>query len=1328
MSQQSGSDHKERTFGDWLWATDVQQQPHDHYRWARLQRLHSVQVALDTLAHIQNVPLRIFRVNALKELPQTLCKLIKDHRGSVIELFDQSHLSDDDQKAFVALTDEPARMERELVRLRRWVLALADQSNGLATDHKNRGAPTNMALFRALLILQPHIEQAIWVVDMANPLPLHAIARMSDPWALYVLMWTWDQAMGLTTANDHTEPQKFGESILNCPGWSLWVSPTFVRPGLSESKESQPQELRMIVGPLRTHHPAHPRNHGDSCVYIKQFRALIKAWTTIGAEIGSGRKRSSQQEFWREAEEKAPTDQELTDARDARGMLSPAEAQHRANRCWKAWCQILKVRLCHAVPTSQAADLCVDPSGFSRANVETLALLVAWYCRWDVALNHPAVGALPPLAVEQHRLVLGVRRERFGETPVLTAELLHDLEGKPLESFQRAERMRGDLAKVVKLAQDAADWRWIEMPEVLLSRMRERQSVGHSTQVMAINNLLLRHSRSDVDWPGDAVEEAGQPPGGRNNHPHPADDADHLLRGFGGRVCRHLMTMARADLAFVYWLDYSQPRPRLVGAGSYMRLIQHHALRHKIASDFHEHFWKEGPPLARSAKGWLSKDMQGSQLYRVAASGRYEHKWVTPDRSADEDFLQFEEAYQSAPPLPNSAITLPLTVNGRVVGVVSVAGVAGHKQFDTRQLAPLRRSAQLLAHALYSQSQLWQMRKLNWLAANRPLEQWKDTDRAGPHGPLGVIAQTLSNIFLCPVVHIWMRSKRHEHPLVLQGCTWPALFGTQGREAARPTMPTSTAQAIERDTAVPLHHPWVDFAWQLALAQAKPTQSRSVGQHSQNESGGEHLAHSFVTAVYRHDAQRTVGYDWRSAQRGQTVLGRDWIEANDNDGRSDGDKAYVNARRRIFGPYDKEMKEGGWGLNAVMSFALADPGAAGDARLHQVGALSFHAYAETTEDVDEDLQLCTGALEPGWSAGWEPVVRHMQAYLPYVFRQVELIANPLNQMRTYFLHEGRRLLIAARNHAQRSQAEVAALTNVQGGWRKRLADATRPLAQRGPLDEAQKDQLQRALEIGLQHLEALQAHHNSTVSQTLMDEMAQLQRFLLMAADFPSLAQSLPELGLRGLSLEWVSLDEDLLSLLRTHQHRLREKGCGWGVDVPDGVKVLAAPDLLRWLLSGLCLNAAKYAARHSELNMRLVRARWTSAESDVFAQSGGEGYALVMSNTARFDPDEDQWPRLAALGSRGGAARALGDADGRDTELQGQGLGLWGARRLAPVMQLRLGCRIEPIPRPVETSDDATPSWARYHFALCFASTLVDRKNQERKSFQYDDVEEFEI
>ena len=708
---------------------------------------HAYQVAVDTIAYAHNIPFRILLVDKLTSLPKIIQSQFNEG-GSGLDLMREETST----QIFVEDLDAREKLyNKEIFDTGvAWVLTLATSNPADRPQVLPAGWET------AMLLLLPHLERAVWLTEIGNPLPAHALARMLEHWSLYVLFWCYEQ-----TKNGPTnKPNKFliDEKDVNAElAEALGIDHYVVRVGqkfsLPSSNSSLPShQCAPVIGPYWK------ANFAASEEVHKEFTNVLKQFVSNMANVKP----------WADVRDRMPDAIEMRDALQSRIDLADTEAELRSLSCRRAFVDHFL-----QVDTSTYFSDLVKLGDLNRQDWEVIAALCSWWARWaQLITNTRDANAATGYWVSVRDSTLGIQilSHRQG-SPSTDGELssIKLMAIKP-DGLKQIDELRASVAQALPGVT-------IDSPDVYLNRTRERQNASWTAQVIAVNNLMNSHGGKFVD----AADAVGSDASSETETGFEFEEANHLLRGYGGKVCHHLVSMTRADVADLYWMDYSQSVPRLVHAGGYSRLMLHRVKR----ADIHKQFAKWSLKEKNHNKNNLAAAQQGresdSQAYRVAASGvedpPKEKQTVAWSKNSAASEQQYCLAYFDGFPgqKPADSMALPLLVHGRVVGVLTLAGLT-KGQFDTRLFVPLRRVANLLALTMYQASQLWHMRKLNWLVAHESFANWRQHNEENQFNPLKKISACLTNVFLCQAVHIWLRREDSDEIYALHGYNQKEIF------------------------------------------------------------------------------------------------------------------------------------------------------------------------------------------------------------------------------------------------------------------------------------------------------------------------------------------------------------------------------------------------------------------------------------------------------------------------------------------------------------------------------------------------------------------------
>lgn len=1175
----------------------------------------ALQVCVDTIAYAFNVPLRLALRKKGQDFPATIRSLLggdiddrpirrilKNLKDGAIEGADAQALAD--VQRFEATRDA--------------ILALA---NGKGVEYIDLN---NDQWIRGMLAILPHLERQVWLTEIANPLPVHGLCRMYDPWSLFILMWTAKELFG------SDDPSSNYKSALTVEGLNVRTLTTTK----FRDREGRLVDCMPVVGPVFVGNESLDHSH----LFIERFECFNSRARWGGDASGK------------------PTTEELRDALQSRMPLPEEEIEQRAELCRRS----LELLYSIVVPSG-------FPSSVSREFWEKLATGVAWVAKSAAPLvASPEKEDIPkprPWFWQRNVAESAVQAARQGEESrwrVIDLENGYSLWAQTggAEIRLRMERTASQQAEEIGLSHAPVTGKHNDFDSLpaFFNRVRERQSAAWSSQIIAINNLLNRHDLADKSKvPSDhLIEPSEQNP-----------EAGHLLRGFGNQICRYLVSITRADVADLYWADYAQSPPRLVNVGCYARLAEHRAGAGSVESDFHKWAWKHGVDSDCPAN---LRESSPAQTYRTLVHGGEdppEGKNITPfpDKQAldmppgEGECFAYFASYPS--PRPRDGLALPLMLNGRPVGVVSLAGLS-ERQFDRRIFIPLRRAASLLATCMYHQSQLWHMRILNTFFINYQAHSWGESqrkageaDKHSPHNALETVARCLCNIFLCPVAHLWTRSLANHKRYELSGYNWPEIFAANGTAGAK--LSFSYREASSR---TPVDSKFAELVIDL--------------HKLKSDEGG-----NFVQGRFDSSLATTEGFDAQIASSTGTRLGADMLDVSVQD---------APYRERIFA-----ARPAGYSLSGIMSFPLLrsthKTGESGV--LEIVGVVTLHDWQRNPTGRDN------GDRARPWDRGWRTVVAHMQTYLPYLFEQVEILNNPTVDARRFLIHAGRAEIIGILDSVRRLRSRAEASLSPNGSVRKALASVlSRNFFGREPqifTDEA-RNLLQRKFgNVDLVLKDSWDAVQQLTNVERER-ELVHLANLMHRYRDLSSLSVELTE------SMKIINLRDTVEAIMAGFRRNLFERGVFKSNDLPGNISLCLPSAWFRIVLGDLFHNAAKYATSGLALNIAWEGRGKEEGDKETWG-------TLVLSNEGPYDPALDDEQKLLLLGERGSAAVLSQEEtyDGRQLGGAGHGIGLWGAKTMCDLMGIGFQFRIEPY---------ADHRRARYSVKLAFPRWMLNVVN----------------
>jgi hypothetical protein len=1189
--------------GQWLDANDPSVQ-HSTDKWglSRLRRQHGLQISMDVIAQVQNYPLRLLRKENLSALSGIFVRMVNRWKCAVQTLLRESGSSEARESATRNIDTllDPSH----LTTLRSWVLSLGTNSP------IDRPATIPHHYERWILELLPHLEREVWLTDMSNPHPADTMSRMVEHWSLFILMWAWENVSLFETTSQELNRPRIIRQFLGMSHMAITTEKAFVRVG----RDATSQEVWILGGPFELEHGEFDPVNSDvyshepsSHWFNKTFSLFVRNAATVQA--------------WNDAADTAPNAAELLDAFAARPPLSADEALRRASASRKAISEFRSAKLHNSVQKwpDGASDRPI-----SSANWETIAALITWLIIWSSRLEQHYPRQLL-VSIPGHRLSLHVFWEQNlipnSNDSIRRVTILDPRFDDAKILIDGAYEVSKFAREVMKQSPDQG----IEVPSAFLARVRQRQYTSWTTDIGAIANLLGRNGSRDRLVGQDSFWDA-------SSHDPACDEVDHLLRGQAGRICNKLLQMFRADNAAILWMDYSINPPQLRHVGDADKLIQHRAerqARYKIFRD-----WSRIPnstyvgAQAPCSAGIASPTL----LYRAIAAADIEPQALVRWTDQPDARVVLDEhcAHYSAPN-PLDSMAVPLLFNGRIVGVFAIRGISTVRQFNRRLHAPLRLVAQQLAQAIATQSQLWQMRRLNWLASHVPLEYWKQIDEENQFNPLQHVSESLANVFLAPVVYIWLRDRQNSDRFKLHGYTHGEILKVGNTNLTKPFY--FTFERASEGYDVPLDREFAAFGLELASNQ------------NVKELAGSFVQARFVTKAKIGTSRGVTEYRFSAAQQGTMSLYEDFVNANDSS----------SFRQRLFLKFKHHQ---------CMAFPLVDTS---DPEAKPIGVVTVHSPSPTRED------------QPiPWPANWRPIVAHIQTYLPYIFMQTEAIANPIYNMRRYILHEARNELNAASGRFVALNEMLHQLLEIDrpaGRIRPWLRNSIPKLESlvRSPANQTATLEWMREGMTELSILDSLLKRipqiANQLLSGRLAENLGLLARFIDYHPDLTFLGDPNTSQNFNH-ETEWVQLHSKIVGQFGAYREIWKELGIAPDID-PDieGVEVLTNEPLWNLMTVELVHNLARYAYKNEP-----IMVKWNSP-------SGGTNANLRISTVSSYNSLQDREDRIVQFGTNGPAGtrppRNLSGKSG--IMVEGQGIGLWGALAVSKLLNVQLTTKITP-------------------------------------------------
>lgn len=1177
---------------------------------------HACQVAVDTIAYGQNIPFRLLMVDKLQNLPGEIGKLVKSEEGKLL-------LADENLNQPIGISpgDLAKLYDPGIVKLGAdWVLSLA------TNEPKVRPLELPARWESAILRILPHLERAVWLTELGNALPAHALARMLDHWALYVLFWCYvNRTKFDPDTQDKTGSDASIDNVLGIDHYCVRVGSSFEIAGPTRPDDASFRMYRCVpvVGPFWQSCASQTCQVVDHEKFIGTFNLFVDQVAKLPG--------------WDEAREIKPSDTELRDALQSRVDLTCDEATLRASSCQRA--------LVDYFLNAEVSQELVDGKCLTRTDWETAAGYCCWLARWDQLLTafekrrSTTTTACPGylMTLCGHEIALELRHgdaqangvRQWSLTLLRTTELTHD------ENLCGVEKLKELILEVMPGVH-------IDSPEMFFNRTRERQNAAWAAQIIAVNNLINSHGDIQQIGKDDVLGALNEPQGCR------VEEASHLLRGYGGRVCHYLLSMARADVADVYWLDYAQVPPRLVHVGGYARMLAHRVRRQEIHRQFDEKCWKDESKGSQGASEASLGVKSRSQAYRVTATlgedppAEQQVQGWGDQAQSDASELESQPAYayfdSYAFPKPIDAMALPLLVNGRVVGALTLAGI-NTGQFDRRLFVPLRRVANLLAQTIYQASQLWQMRQLNWLVTHVRFETWRQHDEDNQFNPLKKISACLCNVFLCRAVHIWLKREDDDSVYELHGYNKEDIFRPNGNALKDPPL-------FE-------YEPCRDASKSQSLSRAFVTFALDAAQYESEAKG------RYVQARYSGGTPNTANYKTASALNGM-MLGADYLHSYDT--------RHGCFRSEIFATH---------GMNDMMAFALLRTSTDNPQHVELLGGVTLHdSYSQPAEGAES-----TGSRP--WPTAWAPVVAHVQTYLPYLLSQVELLHNPMEHVRRFLLHAGRSELLAVRDNIVQLRHHARDSLKPDGIVRQRVRQLQAKL-------EATNISAGEAFAIE-QHLDAAWAASTRLISDSFINNLAFMVKAIERHRDVADLNVFI-EAG-----PQWIDLKESLQGLL-TGQQTMRQ-GLNPTLEGFSAKTEVFLPQIW-WeqIAKNLIENAGKYARD-------MYNVAWSASENRLRFENHARFDSILDT------PDKLLRYGVRGSAARAYIGK-IGERTGPSQPAQhGFGIGLWGVQLLCELCSITFTMQIKPLEKTItKYADGSLHGLAAYQFDLVFDRTVMRR------------------
>lgn len=773
---------------------------------------------------------------------------------------------------------------------------------------------------------------------------------------------------------------------------------------------------------------------------------------------------SSELPAWKDASSSMPSSEELLDAYRIRGPIEESEFNLKSKNIVRAWQFLREIEIGN------------EPIDLKRNDWEALAALSVWLTRWR-----------KNVFVEASQFELGFEDWKSH----LTCEI-SQIDNVFSANFSTGSITNDGLEKLQKEKDNKTD---VDLPSVMFNRIRERQTSSWNAQITAIIQLMQRQSTKVQQSRSEQSKNWRSP---------------DWLKGFGSRLCKQIGALAQAHGVTIYWQDYSQEPARLLVIESYSKTYELRAKAEEIHRLFDEEVYQ--PEDVNSA--CFLRGQSNSMVYRCVADGlQVVEQFDTASNNPPRAILS---AYSKLSlPSPLSKIVLPLTHSGRVLGAMELVGFA-QGQFAESIIPVLRRISALISSIIYQTQMLQQMSEINEWAISAPAAL--TVAKAANSNPLSNLSNKLCNVFLCPMVHIWLRGD-DSTKFTLMGSNRDKIF-TYGNDSDMRSIRSFSVLNQDQTTSNHDYEYTSDRAFsELALmlwgaylgkdGKQWGTVPASIADREpphglvtqglfrkglKNSQADIHFNFSDILtasnearSVNNFDALK-IQAELKPATTRGIVLGEDFV--------CDGIRSY---RNWIF--VDEKLEE-------VAAFALvrevqrtsidqqgnkiADASSTKKS-LEVVGVLTLHDYGDSWLQ-NHDFQGKYAYSKPatiqkigGYGAAWMPVISHMQQFLPTVLQQIHLLSNPYDLMRKTFIHEAQHEISETNLLLQRLARQ---LHQFMGGRGYQGLDQ----ALRQVKNFAISNELQKHLEDAEVLRNALHAASTSTDRMDLIDVMRRLNR------------------------------------------------------------------------------------------------------------------------------------------------------------------------------------------------------------------------------------------
>jgi hypothetical protein len=732
----------------------------------------------------------------------------------------------------------------------------------------------------------------------------------------------------------------------------------------------------------------------------------------------------------------------------------------------------------------------------------------------------------------------------------------------------------------------------IDYPYTLLNRIGERQMSNWSLQIMGINNLVHRYSLSSS--PRKKLQYRKELP--------------DLLHGAESQFCRYLRSMTHAHNINIYWLDYSEFPAHLKLLEGYSRFLEHEVNREKIFESFDRTAYSFDD---KSFSCW-QRGAAKSHGYRVAAEN---HADILKE-SSDGLWSGYEELFAHIKELiPQSGLAIPLRQNGKVVGVIELNGLVAN-QFSEQLLAPLIRATNLMGSFLYSNLLLHQLSEINKWVVSEDYFTLEESEN-----PLMELTKLLTNVFLSPMVHIW---------LTTQDSQIYELYGNHVNSFL------DDIKSLKTEIIGKLWFKIVkdsDFSPKDSFASTAVNLWKTMSVSKASPPWGK-----FCKAKFCPELESNEKHTIKQAYTTGVKLDKKYFAEN---------QPWTEERLTLYK----------YGLNNLMVFPIVksipeldldyydedlvvfetkNSGSKKTEKYKIIGVVTFLDHGDSkAEQADE--------IVSAYSTSWEPTIEYFQSYLTTLFEQLNLVSTSFQKARNIIMHQAihelnevnRRLLKRGRQlhfifeggGYDALQRVIRSNTSVEPNsfqWEelKKLFDAI--IATKASTDYIEEGGFKKRLGIMTEQLKVIKHYSHFTFD--------------------PNQATSM------------VSLYQELKSELINHDPGNQQAGrhvefIGFRSD--REYKIIIIKSSWYRLLFNLFENMSKYSHPHSTWNIELKHKR------------------LTLQNVGDVNPGETA-AILMKYGARGKSAKNKG--------IDGEGIGLMDAKLAAKYLGIEFNYDIKPF------------------------------------------------